>query len=116
MDTDPFVGVAKMPRRTHAKLSKQKLSAEERLRRLDEAIAFLRQHLVAGPQPAKLLLQAAKTAGIAERTLHQAKDVLGVTTEHTGWHGQWVWRSPVAVASLSQAAKLEHSWQLGRCT
>lgn len=64
------------------------LSSAERLHRLEEAITFLRQHLAAGPQPAKILLQAATSAGIAARTLHRAKDVLEVTTEHTGWHGK----------------------------
>src|SRR5690348_4207980 len=112
MGTGPFAPSAKLPdagrklpTRTYvkvlktavAKAPKQRLSAAERLRRLEEAIAFLRQHLEAGPQPAKALLQAAKAAGIAERTLHRAKDVLGVTTEHTGWHGQWVWRPSAAV-------------------
>ncbi len=103
MGIGPFAGNAKMPSRTNAKLPKPRVSAEERLRRLEEAIAFLRQRLAAGPQPAKTLLQAAYTAGIAERTLHRAKDVLGVTTEHTGWHGQWIWQPPSA-APTSQAA------------
>ena len=96
--TDP-----KLPGEPHAKLLKQQLSAAERLR-LEEAITFLRQQLSAGPQPAKTLLQAAYTAGIAQRTLHRAKDVLGVTTEHTGWHGQWVWHPPAAVSLNSQSA------------
>src|SRR5690348_4622120 len=112
--TTPFAANAKLPNSTHTKLpnsaptkrSEQRMSAEERLRRLEEAIAFLRQHLAAGPQPAKTLLQAAKAAGIAERTLHRAKDVLGVTTEHTGWHGQWVWVPPTP-RSVPQAATLE---------
>lgn len=57
---------AKLPNDAHTKLPKQRLSAEERLRRLEEAMAFLRQHLVAGPQPTRDLLKAAKAAGIAE--------------------------------------------------
>ena len=76
-----------LPNTVGTKLPNQQLSTAERLRRLEEAIAFLR-YLAAGPQPAKTLLQAAYAAGIAERTLHRAKDVLGVTTEHTGWHGE----------------------------
>ena len=107
MGTSPFAASKKLPDGIHAKLPKQQLSAEERLRRLEEAIAFLRQQLAAGSQPAKTLLQAAKTAGIAERTLHRAKDVLGVTTEHTGWHGQWIWRPSAAMSSSSQAAILQ---------
>jgi hypothetical protein len=104
MGITPFAVSRKLPDGTNAKLPKQRISAEERLRRLKEAIAFLRQHLAAGPQPAKVLIQTAKNAGIAGRTLHRAKGVLGVTTEHTGWHGQWVWRPPVAVEVASQAA------------
>lgn len=103
MGIDPFAAV-KLPSGTHAKLPKPQLSTEERLRRLEEAIAFLHQQLAAGPQPAKTVLQAAYSAGIAERTLHRAKDVLGVTSEHTGWHGQWVWRPPTAVSFRSQTA------------
>ncbi|HLV99398.1 MAG TPA: hypothetical protein VKT82_12055 [Ktedonobacterales bacterium] len=115
MGTAPFADSAKLPSGTHAKLPKsastkvpqQQRSAAERLRRLEEAIAFLRQHLATGPQPAKTLLQAAKAAGIAERTLHRAKDVLGVTAEHTGWHGEWVWVPPTAGIGTLQAAIVE---------
>ena len=107
MGTYPFVVSTKLPTGTHAKVPQQRLSAEERLRRLEEAIVFLRQQLAASPQPATMLLQAAYAAGIAERTLHRAKDVLGVTTEHTGWHGQWVWRPPAAVSASSQAAMFQ---------
>ena len=66
-------------------------------------MALLHQRLAAGPQPARVLLKAAKAAGIAERTLHRAKDLLGVTTERSGGygaHGQWGW-FPSAAASSS---------------
>ena len=78
------------------------MSAAEQLRRLEEAMAFLRQHLAAGPQPARKLLKAANAAGIAERTLHRAKDLLGVTTERSGGYaayGQWVWFPPASPSS-----------------
>ena len=118
MGIAPFGGVAKMPMRTNAKLpiparasllggtnAKMPLdsaatmpspysSAAERLRRLEEAKAFLRQHMTAGPQPARTLLKAARAAGIATRTLHRAKDALGVRPERSGGygaHGQWTW-------------------------
>lgn len=106
MGTTLFAANMKLPTEPAPKRPIQRLSTEERLRRLEEAIAFLRQHLTDGPQPAKALLQAAYSAGIAERTLHRAKDVLGVTTEHTGWHGQWVWQPPIR-QSVPQAAILE---------
>ena len=84
----------KLPGIIDTKLPTQRLGAAERLRRLEEAMAFLRQHLAAGPQPARTLLNAANAAGIAERTLHRAKDLLGVTTERSGGYGAlglWVW-------------------------
>ncbi len=118
MGIGPFAGNAKMPSRTNAKLPNeagalllsgtnakmplgsaatmpsQHISTTERLRRLEEAKAFLHQHLAAGPQPAKTLLKAARAAGIATRTLHRAKDALGVRAERAGGyaaHGQWTW-------------------------
>ena len=113
MGMAPFKAVDELPKRSDklpnsdgVKLPRLRLSAAERLRRLEEAIAFLRQHLATGPQPAKTLLQAAKTAGIAERTLHRAKDVLGVTTEHTGWHGRWVWAPPARVPVPQSARRV----------
>jgi hypothetical protein len=120
MGIAPFVAHDKLPKRSSklpnldgAKLPHLRLSTAERLRRLEEAIAFLQHHLAAGSQPAKTLLQAAKTVGIAERTLHRAKDILGVTTQHTGWHGGWIWVPPASV-SVPQAATVKRSWQLGR--
>ena len=105
MGIGPFAASKKLPDGIHAKLPKQQLSAEERLRRLEEATRSCASSYQEF-QPAKALLQAAKTAGIAERTLHWAKDVLGVTTEHTGWHGQWVWQPPIG-QSVPQPATLE---------
>ena len=74
---------AKLPDGAEASLPKSRMSVAERLRRLEEAMAFLRQHLAAGPQPARKLLNVAKASGIAVRTLHRAKDLLGVTTERS---------------------------------
>lgn len=82
---------------TQAEMITQSLSELDRLRRLEEAKAFLRQHLSAGPQPARTLLKAARVAGIATRTLHRAKDALGVKPERSGGygaHGQWTWYPP----------------------
>jgi hypothetical protein len=121
MGTQPFVANGKLPSGTNVKLPKSaatltrgeytpklpllRLSAAERLRRLEEAKVFLSQHLAAGPQPARVLLNAAAKAGIAERTLHRAKDLLMVTTEREGGyagHGHWVWYPP-ATTALSSA-------------
>ena len=80
MDTAPFAASTKLPKHPDGSLSKEpsaklpkgadtpaaiepsarlpkrRLSAAERLRRLEEAMAFLRQHLASGPQPARALL------------------------------------------------------------
>lgn len=115
MGREPFAS-AKLPNGTIAKLPPvsaslpyQRLSAAEQLWRLEEAKAFLHQRLAAGPQPARTLLRAARAVGIAERTLHRAKDVLGVRTERTGGyaaHGQWIWYPPAAMgASPAHAAR-----------
>ena len=91
MGSGPFVAATKAPN--------ERVRAVERQRRLEEAKAFLAQELAVGPHPAKVFLKAAKTAGIAERTLHRAKDALGVTTTRTGGYshlGQWVWHPPSA--------------------
>lgn len=88
MGTNPFVANIKVP--------KQRLSDEERLRRLEEAKVYLRQHLTAQPMPARVLIKDAKAAGIASRTLHRAKDALGVQVQRQGWGhgGQWLWAAP----------------------
>ena len=107
MGMAPFVASAKMPipeasmsTGTNAQLPLMwQLSVAERLRRLEEAKAFLRQQLAAGPQPARAVLKAARAAGIATRTLHRAKDALGVRPERSGGygaHGRWTWYPPAA--------------------
>lgn len=101
----PFGAGAKVPTRT--------VSTQERLRRLEEAKAFLGQHLADGPQPAHQLIIDAKTAGIASRTLHRAKDALGVQVQRRGWGqgGQWVWiplvwRNPPAAPTCPEIAEV----------
>ena len=76
MGIGPFVANAKLP--------KTRLSKEERLRRLEEAKAFLRQHLTPEPMQARVLIKDAKAAGIASRTLHRAKDMLVVQVQRQG--------------------------------
>lgn len=152
MDIAPFVGVAKMPTGTNAKLPiparaslpigtsakmpnqadasmlggtsaklpsassammpSQRISVADRLRRLEEAKAFLRAYLAAGPQPARTLVKAARAAGIATRTLHRAKDALGVRPERSGGygaHGQWTWYPPEAGGSGTTFAVSIHT-------
>ena len=96
MGISPFAGAAKTPSGSAAQMPSQCISAAERLRRLEEAKAFLHQHLTAQPMPARVLIEDAKAAGIASRTLHRAKDVLGVQVQRQGWGqgGQWLWAAP----------------------
>jgi hypothetical protein len=105
MGMAPFPASAKVPNRTDTKLPQPLLSPAERLRRLEEAKAFLCRQLAGGPQPARMLLSNARAAGIAERTLHRAKDLLGVTTERAGGYagyGQWVWYPEAVVNAVSR--------------
>lgn len=102
---------AKMPFGPAAQMPSRRISAAERLRRLEEAKAFLRAHLAAGPQPARTLLKAARAAGIATRTLHRAKDALGVRPERSGGygaHGQWTWY-PVEAQSKQAASAISRA-------
>ena len=95
MGTAPFAARTRVPP-AGTKVPIPRLSAAERLRRLEEAKAFLRQHLRAHPVPARILIKDAKAAGIASRTLHRAKDALGVQVQRQGWGqgGQWLWAVP----------------------
>ncbi len=58
---------------------------------LDEAKDFLRAGLEGGPVRAKQVYKDARDAGIAERTLQRAKDVLRVRSEKVGTEG-WSWQ------------------------
>lgn len=109
MGTAPFASSAKVP--------KLRLSAAERLRRLEEAKAFLRRHLATSPVPARVLIKEASAVGIANRTLHRAKDALGVQVQRQGWGqgGQWFWAVPAeqelaAMASLAAAGGGTHKY------
>lgn len=106
MGTEPFVARANVPQAeaplpigTNSKMPIQWVSVTERLCRLEEAKVFLHQQLAAGPKPARAVLKAARAAGIASRTLHRAKDALGVTPERSGGfgaYGKWTWYPPRA--------------------
>jgi hypothetical protein len=95
MGMAPFPASANMPL-AGTSVPKPRLCAAERLRRLEEAKAFLRQHLTSHPVPAGILIKDAKAVGIASRTLHRAKDALGVQVQRQGWGqgGRWLWAGP----------------------
>ena len=105
MGMAPFLASAKVPL-AGTKVPTMRMSGAERLRRLEEAKAFLRQHLAAHPVPARTLIKDAKTVGIASRTLHQAKDALGVQVQRQGWGqgGQWLWAVPTELESGAPAS------------
>lgn len=63
----------------------------------DEAVAFLRDLLDAGPVGAKKARQEADEAGIAQRTLDRAKKALGVVSAKTG--ATWSWSLPTTPRS-----------------
>jgi len=65
-----------------------------------EAVAFLRAALADGPQPAAGVLEAARAAGLAERTLRRAKATLGVGARKDGARGGWWWDLPPRPPSL----------------
>lgn len=61
---------------------------------LEEAEAWLRDYLAAGPKLGVEAKAAAKLAGIAPRTLERAKTALKVLPGPVGFGGPWVWRLP----------------------
>lgn len=65
----------------------------------DDAAAFLRAELSAGPVRAADLRKRADSAGMAWRTLERAKKRVGVITRHVGGPGEggyWTWELPDA--------------------
>ena len=57
-----------------------------------EARELLRVMLSNGPVDAKVIMSAARDAGIGERTLRKAKYDLKVKSDKSGFGGSWVWR------------------------
>jgi hypothetical protein len=63
---------------------------------LAEAVRVLKEILADGPLAAGNIKKQAATAGVAERTLHRARQALGVTTRRQGFGqgGYYVWSMP----------------------
>jgi putative DNA primase/helicase len=61
-----------------------------------EAEEFLKEVLAEGPVLAGKVEAAAKAAGVARRTLHRAKERLGVTSLKDGFgqKARWLWKLP----------------------
>jgi len=62
--------------------------------RLNEATDWLTEALANGPKPAAELLAAARSDGIAERTLRRSSKRLGVNTRKASLGGGWEWSLP----------------------
>lgn len=62
--------------------------------RIEEGREFLRQMLADGPLPVKEVRKLAKAAGIAFRTLEEAKTREGVASKKDGFQGAWSWSLP----------------------
>lgn len=66
---------------------------EDRSERM-EAMDWLRDYLFGGPVPSAKVIEDAKKAGYAERTLRRAKDALGIKPGKNGFEGGWSWQLP----------------------
>jgi hypothetical protein len=84
---------------TAASLVENQVSNEDRTA-LDEAISFLREALSIGLRLAKEVQKEARDAGISERTLRRARELLGITMD-SPWiqkaktqDGQYTWQLP----------------------
>lgn len=62
---------------------------------VQEAVEVLRSILESGPVLADDVKKDARKAGIADRTLHRAKSILGVKPRKVGFIGKWQWSLPV---------------------
>lgn len=63
------------------------------------AAGFLAVKLAAGPVPAADLIDGAAALGIAERTLQEAAQRMGVVKAKAGMAGGWVWSLPEKAAA-----------------
>lgn len=66
------------------------------------AAEWLRELLKAGPMEVAKIKEEAKAAGYAWRTLHRAKDELGIRPYRERFGGNWTWKLPDAPAPTCQ--------------
>jgi len=71
-----------------------------------QADTWLRDVLAAGPVQVRELKSAVRAAGLAWRTVEEAKHRLGVETDRVGYgaSGRWYWRLPDATQAAPKAA------------
>jgi hypothetical protein len=92
-DAIPYLAWDKQTRAIDANevLGMSQKEKHERVNRRGEAEEWLRARLADGPVLQKELESAAKSAGIAWRTLRRAKDKLRVQSHKAGIGGGWFW-------------------------
>lgn len=92
----PTVGWrGEVPGTTAADLLRPHGDAEDRSA-LDEAVEWLRGELGDGERPAGEVQSAARSAGVAVKTLRRARERVGVVTRREGFgaRGGWLWSLP----------------------
>jgi hypothetical protein len=62
----------------------------------DDAKKFLKELLATGPVPKRDIEEAAEANCVSERTLHRAKNELGIIAKRDAPGGGWTWRMPPA--------------------
>lgn len=73
----------------------------------NQAAEWLRELLKAGPMESATIKNEGEVAGYAWRTLHRAKDELGIQPYRERFGGNWMWKLPNAQAALSCHAPQE---------
>ena len=74
---------------------------------VEEAMFRLYEILQAGPQWANKVLTLTRKAGVAQRTLHRAKAILGVQSNRwgDGRNSRWAWQLPKEETELIRRLK-----------
>ena len=78
---------------------------------VDDAVAFLRDLLVAGHRAAREIYREAESAGYSRDQMKRAKRRAGVETAKVGMEGGWVWRLPDVEGSTETPEGREGSTQ-----
>jgi hypothetical protein len=77
---------------TAASLLHDQADNEEERSAVKDAEEFLREFLKSGPRKPKDVFDAARAAGISQRTLERSKFAAGVKSEKSAFDDGWVWR------------------------
>ncbi|HPC97326.1 MAG TPA: AAA family ATPase [Sedimentisphaerales bacterium] len=94
-ERDPVTMTADDALATENGNEKQKPGPKPKAR--DRAVEWLRDLLKDGPLASAKILQEGKEAGYSSRTLHRAKDELGIKPYREQFGGAWMWKLPPTV-------------------